>query len=76
MNITKLKCEYLVDPLAIDVSSPRLSWVIESRERGQRQTAYQVLVASKPEVLAEDGGDLWDTGSVRSDKQNQVEYAG
>ena len=76
MNIAKLRCEYLTDPVAIDVDRPRLSWVLESQARGQVQAAYRVLVASTPTLLAEDRGDLWDSGEVRSSRQNQVEYSG
>ena len=81
LGATNLRCEYLADPLGIDVTKPRLGWVIEEREqmsdvRGQRQTAYQVLVASSEELLAKDHGDLWDTGKVESDQSIQVEYAG
>jgi alpha-L-rhamnosidase len=44
-------------------------------ERGQRQTAYQILVASSRENLDKDIGDLWDTGKVNSD-ETLVVYAG
>jgi alpha-L-rhamnosidase len=79
--VTNLRCEYRENPLGIDVVKPRLSWVIEDRGqttkvRGQRQTAYQVLVASTPELLAKDQGDLWDSGKVTSDQSIQVEYKG
>jgi alpha-L-rhamnosidase len=62
-DLTNLRCEYLADPLGIDVEKPRLSWVIESARRSERQTAYQVLVASTPELLAKHQGDLWDSGA-------------
>ncbi len=75
-DLTNLRCEYLVNPLGIDVRKPRLGWTIESARRGERQTSYQVLVASTPELLAEDKGDLWDSGQVASDQSIQVEYAG
>lgn len=75
-ELTNLRCEYLADPLGIDVARPRLSWVMQSNERGERQTAYQVLVASTPELLAGNQGDLWDSGKVASDQSIQVEYAG
>jgi alpha-L-rhamnosidase len=79
-DLTHLRCEYLTDPLGIDVVKPRLSWVMENPKseipRGQRQTAYQVLVASSPELLAKDQGDLWDSGKVLTDQSNQVAYAG
>ena len=44
--------------------------------RGQKQSAYQVLVASSLELLAKDQGDLWDSGKVVSAQSIQVEYAG
>jgi len=81
VEVSDLRCEYLKDPLGIDVEKPRLSWVIEvgrqrTEDRGQKQTAYQVLVASTPELLTKDKGDLWDSGKVDSDQSIQVEYAG
>ncbi len=75
-TLSNLRCEYRTNPLGIDVEKPRLSWIIESGKRGERQTAYQVLVASTPELLAKDQGDLWDSGKVASDRSIQVEYAG
>ena len=64
VEIQKLRCEYLKDPLGIDATKPRLSWVLEDDERGQKQTAYQILVASTAEILAKDQGDHWDSGKV------------
>ena len=52
-----LRCEYLKDPMGVDAAQPRLSWIIQSKQRGQRQTAYQVLVAASPAVLQHDQGD-------------------
>lgn len=76
VSVVNLTCEYLSNPLGIDTAQPRLSWMLESPLRGQKQTAYQVLVASSPELLAQDQGDLWDTGKVESDQSIQVAYAG
>ena len=44
--------------------------------RSQKQTVYQVLVASTEELLKNDKADLWDSGKVESDQSIQVEYAG
>jgi alpha-L-rhamnosidase len=76
LRINDLRCEYLADPLGIDVARPRLSWKLRSSWRGQKQTAYQVLVATSTETL--DGGraDLWNTGKVDSGQSIHVEYAG
>jgi alpha-L-rhamnosidase len=73
-----LRCEYLADPLGIDVLQPRLSWVLEANQsvRGQYQTAWQVLVSSSSAQLAHDYGDLWDSGKVAGDQSIQVAYHG
>jgi alpha-L-rhamnosidase len=75
-HLSQLRCEYLVDPLGIGETSPRLRWMLESPQRGERQIAYQVLVASTREQLAKDQGDLWDSGRVDSDQSAQVVYRG
>jgi alpha-L-rhamnosidase len=71
-----LRCEYLSNPLGMDVRQPRLAWVLEHAARGQRQTAYQILVATRPETLAQDKGDQWDSGKVASEDSTQVAYSG
>jgi alpha-L-rhamnosidase len=80
-RVTGLRCAALDDPLGIDTPRPRLSWIMEAAGgapavRGQRQTAYRVLVASTAEALASERGDIWDSGRVESDLSTQVEYAG
>jgi len=79
--LTHLRCEYRENPLGIDSSIPRLAWKIEDRGqksevRGQKQSAYQVLVASSEALLKQDKGDLWDSKKVASDQSIQIEYAG
>jgi alpha-L-rhamnosidase len=76
LKASKLRCEYRVNPLGIDVVKPRLSWVVESSERGQFQTAYQIIVSSKRLNLENDIGDLWNSGKVESSETNQIEYDG
>ncbi|UCG47832.1 MAG: family 78 glycoside hydrolase catalytic domain [Phycisphaerales bacterium] len=72
----ELRCEYRTSPLGVDLANPRLSWIMESNQRGQMQTAYRILVAGSAENLSRDVGDLWDSGKVASDQSNQVEYEG
>lgn len=71
-----LRCEYLDHPAGIEERAPRLTWRVESAERGQKQTAYRLLVASSEEKLARNSGDLWDTGKVASDQTVNISYAG
>ncbi len=76
LGVKELRCEYRVNPLGIDVAKPRLSWVLESSRRGQKQTAYRVLAAASPEKLRDDKGDLWDSGKVKSDRTIHLAYGG
>ena len=71
-----LRCEYLVDPLGLDETHPRLSWMVESIQRGQRQTAYQIMVAREESRLLEDHCDLWDSGKVSNSDTTGIVYAG
>lgn len=75
-SVARLRCEYLSDPTGIDSVNPRLSWIITSDQRDVHQTAYQILVASSPQLLDQDKGDLWDTGKVLSDQTAQIAYQG
>jgi hypothetical protein len=76
LRVDRLRCEYLENPLGIDAAQPRLSWILDSNERGQRQTAYQILAASSADELKKDRGDLWDSGKVSSDQTTFVTYGG
>jgi beta-glucosidase-like glycosyl hydrolase len=76
LAVEHLRCEYRENPLGIESAQPRLSWWLRSDVRGQQQAAYQVLVASSPEVLARGEGDLWDSGRVASDQSVLVTYRG
>ena len=75
-RILELKTEYAVDPLGLDAAQPRFSWLLESSERGQVQSAYQILVASSEEKLGADNGDKWDSGKIVSDRSVNVVYEG
>lgn len=72
----RLRCENRDNPVGMDSPAPRLSWWMQSNERGQRQTAYRVLVASSAEQLADNRGDLWDSGKVAGDQSVGVVYGG
>jgi alpha-L-rhamnosidase len=76
LAVTGLTCEYRVCPLGIDVPNPMLGWILQSPVRGDRQTAYQVLVASTPGALAANTPDLWDSGRVTSDRSVGILYEG
>lgn len=58
MRAINLKCEYLKNPIGIDIKKPRLFWNCEG---GITQTAYQIVA------------DTWDSGKVQSSSM-RAEY--
>ncbi|MEI6195016.1 MAG: glycoside hydrolase family 78 protein [Verrucomicrobiota bacterium] len=71
-----LQCEYRINPQGIDEAQPRLTWRLESSGRGQKQAAYQILVASSAELLQANKGDLWDSGKLSRSETVNIAYAG
>lgn len=76
ISLQHTTCEMLENPLGIDVKKPRLAWQIISKERNVMQTAYQILAASSPEQLAQNEGDLWNSGKVNSAESIHIIYDG
>jgi len=62
----RLLCEYCHNPLGVDTPVPRFSWNVGHTDRGQKQTAFQIIVSSSYTLSQEAKGDLWDSGKVRS----------
>ncbi len=73
---TRLTCNYLVNPIGIDTPAPSLAWQSASTERGWRQTAYQILVASTPDGLRSEAPDVWDSGRRDSPESVSIAYGG
>jgi len=73
---TKLTCEYLTNPVVVDVFQPRLAWIniAGENERGQFQSAYQIRVATSKDNL--ENPDLWDSGKTDGSESFRIEYAG
>jgi alpha-L-rhamnosidase len=76
MKISELKCEYLENPLGIDIRQPRFSWNISGNQRGIIQSAYWILVADNKELLKDGTGNIWDSGKILSDKLMNIVYQG
>jgi alpha-L-rhamnosidase len=70
---TALRCEYLVYPMGIDMAKPRFFWVVDHPERGQAQSAYEIVVSTDPKTAE---GDMWASGKVSSAQSTQVVFAG
>jgi len=76
VNVTALTCENQINPSGIDILNPSLSWIIESKNRGEKQTAFQVLVATSSDLLNKNQGDLWNSEKQKSEQSILVKYAG
>ena len=55
MKAVKLRTEYLIDPVGIDIPNPRVFWNCEG---GVKQSAYRIV------------SEKWDTGRVESDSMH------
>ena len=73
---THLQTQLRENPLAINSIHPRLGWVLPWKGRGEFQSAYEVLVASSPQLLAQNRSDIWKSGKVVSGQSINIRYAG
>ena len=55
---------------------PRLSWQLETSQRGARQSAYRILASSSREALNGKNAELWDSGKIESERSVHVSYGG
>lgn len=67
MKAIRLKTEYLNNPIGIDITEPRFSWLCEG---GIKQSAYQIKAWSA------DGSELWDSGKVESSQMHLIPWGG
>ncbi len=67
MKAIRLKTEYLTNPIGIDYTRPRLSWVCEG---GKEQTAYRIIAKD------DDGNVVWDSEKTNSSKMHLIPWGG
>jgi alpha-L-rhamnosidase len=75
VKLYALTCEHLTNPIGIGDSSPRLSWKLDSKRRGEVQTAWEIRAASLKDGLTA-SPDIWDSGKVSSDQSVLVPWGG
>jgi alpha-L-rhamnosidase len=76
LTVTRLRWDGRDRPLGLIQFEPRLSWALASSARGDKQTAYQVLVASAASKLEPGKADVWDSKKVASAESINVRYGG
>ncbi|MCW3091961.1 MAG: alpha-L-rhamnosidase [Ferruginibacter sp.] len=72
----KLTCEYLTNPLGIDLKIPRFGWAFTSNQRNQFQSGYEIIVGDNLKQVQNGRGNVWSIGKTVSSQNIQVEYAG
>lgn len=70
-NIDRIRCEYLKNPLGIDVATPRFTWEISAGHNG-KQTACRLNVATSPQLLKRGKADVWKSRRVNTDISRMV----
>jgi len=74
IQLFDLRCNYTVNPIGIDDTHPLLSWKIASALRGQKQTAYQLVVGEAANDVEHSA--IWNSGKVMSGQSVGVPYEG
>lgn len=72
LAIKKTRTNHLADPIGIDTTVPRLSWIIVSDKRNTKQTAYQIQ-ASHDAAFSE---IIYDSGKTEFEQCIAVPYSG
>ena len=70
------RTEFITNPIGIDISCPRLSWELQSDERGTFQTAYEILVSDNQNDLENNNGTDLHTGKVNLNSTFGIVYDG
>lgn len=76
ISVQSLTCEYQINPLGIDVSNPRFSWILSSDVRGQTQSAYELIVSTDIREIKKGIGSAWTAGKVETNQSIHVTYRG
>ena len=74
-KVINLRCEYLHEPLGLDVTNPRFTWEYDSQEQGFAQKNYFIEVASSEELLQQGKPDMWSSEKIKTSSSFAV-YCG
>ncbi|MEC0127562.1 alpha-L-rhamnosidase [Paenibacillus pabuli] len=69
LTVSHLRCEYRINPIGLDMKSPRLSWKLQSDRRNCVQSAYQIQLS----LTGNNEQIEWDSGKINSDQSIHVE---
>jgi alpha-L-rhamnosidase len=75
LSVSQLKCNGFENPLGTD-KVPEFSWINTSPEKGEVQTAYQIILSSSGKTIEKNFGDIWDSGKKISGTAAWIPYRG
>ncbi len=76
MKPVHMMTQNMADPIGLECKTPFFSYLLPLKHTGARQTAYQILAASKEELLEEGAADLWDSGEIAEERNYGLSYGG
>jgi hypothetical protein len=68
------QCESATNPVNVTDLTPEFSWVFSDPNSGDAQSAYQIIVAQSPIIIAAGVGTMWDSGKVVSADHSGISY--
>jgi len=70
LSVQKTTCEYQESPFLVNSKTPRFGWQIFSDRNQVEQSAYSIEIADAENNI------IWNTGRVKSNQSQHVEYSG
>lgn len=72
---TNLRCHNKYNPTGTE-AKPYFGWYVNDAGANEIQTAYQIEVSTSISQLNRGAGDVWNSGKIRSGKQDYIYYTG
>ncbi len=69
---TGLLVNHTVNPLHLDSNVPFFTWQVNDVDRGEIQTAWQIVAGVSSQKLGIPPAPVWDSGEVRSSRSVAV----
>jgi hypothetical protein len=76
LNVEHAWCENKENPLGVPLQDLHFGWESTASQNGQYQTAYQLVMATSKEKLAQGIYDVYNSSVVKSRQSVQVKYDG
>lgn len=76
IRVESQNCNFAENPAGVDPACVRFGWTLTSDTPGGTQTAWEIMVASRPELLRKGRPDLWSSGKTASDESRMAAYGG